>query len=484
MNSIYNIIDRLPDWLKIKQEGSNGYKFLDSIAQEIDFTKNSLYQMLNNIFITTADITIPDYVYKHEIPTAMSDFEILTNEAEISNTIYQFFQPSESKKIIIDKYNKIMYSNTSEILNYTIKLPNGESKKISGQFIKHHIWNVFDEFALLFGLTRLDGETNQELYDRIISRITNMPGSDTNAIKHGISVELGINEEEIDVKPLYEIVDFINKNSVIEFVNYVNKMSSIYDLATVKWDQEFKNNNFATLSYLPRLYTNGLVNFSKEYIQSGIGDGDDLMLKLPQDTSGVQRFKVRLGLIGKKTKEIKYYPRHDLKLKVYAKGKYISNVYKPKDISYTIVASQQIPVEFKVRAESEYDREINVDLTNNSEINNVSIVSGNKIENLGGSDNKYIKIVAELESNESQTETPVISYIKINYIKNENGQNVNAIKYLTLDVPNNNIDNSGTDIKLSKYAFYYGYKDQRSWYDGTPESLQITSNGLRLRKTV
>ena len=78
-----------------------------------------------------------------------------------------------------------------------MKITTPDCQEISfDNFIPHHIWNVFDEFALLLGLRRRHLESNAELKERILD-VFRFPANATKiGLLRGVGRELGLIKKE------------------------------------------------------------------------------------------------------------------------------------------------------------------------------------------------------------------------------------------------------------------------------------------------
>jgi hypothetical protein len=246
----------------------------------------------------------------------------------------------------------------------------------------------------------------------------------------------------------------------------------------MRWDESFGALNKASMDYIPMIYDDSMSRFLDKQIQSGIGDGDDLLVEAPTEESDEQSFSCRVALRGRIANAIKFYPKHKFKYKIYAKGKKLNSAYSPKEGVVTIGASEKAPISFSIEADQEYDREDYFNL-NNSELHNVEIVPSNRILN---PDNRYIKVVATLKSNDARNLTPTVTQINIKY--RTTGSSTDSVKTLTLDVANDNIDTSGSTLKLSKHTYSRVYSEPVAWLSGVRNGLEITSSGLKLPKTI
>src|SRR5690606_26483289 len=92
---------------------------------------------------------------------------------------------NDSYIYIIDYNENIIYFKE----NYDFVVIDGKSYE---NLLPHHVWNVFDEFALLLNLRRRELETNEELKERILD-VFRFPGNATKiGLIRAIGRELGL----------------------------------------------------------------------------------------------------------------------------------------------------------------------------------------------------------------------------------------------------------------------------------------------------
>ena len=134
-----------------------------------------------------------------------------------------------------------------------------------------HVWNSFDGFALLVGLTRLPGETNAQLKARITDAYQNKPGSNFSGLVSSINRELGFdrldtglvlersqNKYNLALNNFIEIYttqtrlclyapSFVKEEIVLvdEYDNILNTQKRIYEVLSIKTERDSEIKNYS-----------------------------------------------------------------------------------------------------------------------------------------------------------------------------------------------------------------------------------------------
>lgn len=125
---------------------------------------------------------------------------ITTEDSNIENLIVEQTNTKWTVSFIIDRPNvKFSIIATDEggsaVGKYKVDLDYESSSQYAS-----HIWNSFDGFALMASITRLPGETNAQLKERIIDAYTNKGGSHYNGLVSSINRELGLDRIDNAIK--------------------------------------------------------------------------------------------------------------------------------------------------------------------------------------------------------------------------------------------------------------------------------------------
>lgn len=527
MAKIDKIIRHIPDWIKMAHDNSaNGYKLLEGLSISLDEANELMDELENNLYIATANTNIPDYIHKIEIPQLEgTPSRILTIETnvELVNSTYKLLT-SKTMVGMFDRFNAVLYINNYDNSHVKIDvyevavdsalmpMTDNNGNYQPGNFLTscedtpvlHHIWNCFDEFALLFGIRRLDGERNIDLKRRIVSAILNPPGSNRSGMASSLARELDTSPRDISFKT-FEDMEVYNKNNDLseEFLNYINTIKDIKTLKIAKWDTEIIDDSIYSVQYVPRIYNNILDEIPDKFIKSGIGDVSDLVITAPQSEKVEQPFNCYIGLTADKKNSFKYYPRHEFRMIVRASGIKMDSMFKPKDINFTVLASPNREVEFSITARQSYNLLLNrnfvgleslqslpsipVDTANIGPAisNSVEIVPSNKLFH---AKNRYFRVKVDLEANNTLTQAPNVKLMSLSYTYDTNKTGSVTVP---LNTPQDNVKNDETDgsgnpiLTIQKGEYYKVFASSQDFRNGghTDEHLIFgTSVGIYLPK--
>lgn len=244
---------KLPRWMKVREKDSNFQKILNhGFFSELDYAGKMYYKVLKNYFLETADTKMKyiafktkiknflngseypiigsseEYVAKYKgryIPITFDERKFYNSKEELcyldlSSEVIYFLQDYDMELKIINKYNSNIYSLKKEL-------------------IEHKIWNVFDEFALLFDIERNKREDNQSLKERILDYGINPGDSTEEGLRNHIARELSLKKEDVRVNSLSDknymeelkFADGSATDRLLSISNYINNHLNIY------WDQ-------------------------------------------------------------------------------------------------------------------------------------------------------------------------------------------------------------------------------------------------------
>ena len=188
-----NMMARFPSWMKMaKDPDSVGAQFLDVFGVTLAEFKQELDTVVDNFYIETAHTEMIDILYRMPLAsetildmTVGDTVELETFDGQRirvfeSNTLRDFYGLNKQlPRLYQDRSRGYLYLRVDFTLIEDIRNPY-RAVIINGapQYTLeiHHVWNAFDEFALLLGLTRLPGERNQNLKARILDVFENPGG--------------------------------------------------------------------------------------------------------------------------------------------------------------------------------------------------------------------------------------------------------------------------------------------------------------------
>ena len=435
------ILEYLPSWMEIvKNPNSNAARFIDAFGIEFSELQTILLNTLNNMYLSTADTELVDYMYSARIDEAYiehaASFEIEViypdNSSRLIPIVESFYELAKSSILcaLIDADTKTCYIRRDmhteyNSINVTIY---DETNTRIGQLsfrnlVLHHVWNVFDEIGLILGLRRLKKESNANFKRRLEMIFTDPPSYVEEGIINSLAIEFDLPKEDIEV---YQLFDYAFSNTLLNedgsaskklehYASIINeKMKDTWD--TMNWDTVYwKSLESAEFEYdyLPHIWGHSLNNWEMHEIQSGVGSDMDLFLKAPVQNTGKQDFSYSIGVSGLVDNGYLYYPEHTFDFSVYATGNENNLAERKLNYRYTIVASELHSIDglIKVSTEREYD-DLRLIPQAGAILDNVEIVPGNTIQS---PDEPFLKITSTLKANKDGF-SPQLTGINFTYI--------------------------------------------------------------------
>jgi len=189
----------LPSWMKWRKDTSSvGQQFLNHFGLELEVIEGYLEWCLNNQFIGTASLEQIDVAYKAELPAGITrnfSCQITAGGRQITivNNVLDFYR-ANGHVAFIDFEKRFIYTRHFYEDGINIKATDGVStvERKNIPLALHHVWNSFDEFAFLLGLTRYPGERNAEFKERILDVFRYPPNATRLGLYHAIARELGL----------------------------------------------------------------------------------------------------------------------------------------------------------------------------------------------------------------------------------------------------------------------------------------------------
>lgn len=452
-----NMQSMMPRWMKMaKDPNSVGAQFLDVFGLEFEDVEKYLDFAIGNQYINTASLGQIDIVYKVPLalPIVLDMVEldtVVVNVGEdalhcqVCDTLRKFYDDDSTQmyehKAILDVGEGLVYLRLSEmgtLLTADNMFNPFDSIDINGtrhyEFFLHHIWNAFDEFGLLLGLERLFGERNDIFKERILDIFRKPANSTKLGMINGISRDLGLNVSEVT---LNEFANKAFRGSLLDektgaptqkLLNYVNQINKVFGFTwdNMSWDEAYWHSIEETnmgLEYLPHVWDASTAGWLSTDFQSGIGDGDELLVTAPKEEKNIRNFKYYVGVRGKNSGLERVDPEINFKYKITANGIVLNEEYKPEIFKYTVVASEIVYLYYTIRAIKDYSFRTTIDFNPsttgyeyNSDVNPaIEIVKGTT--NLSKTDaanwNIY-KVFVDMTTN-SVKDTPQLKDITIKW---------------------------------------------------------------------
>lgn len=376
-----NMMAKFPSWMKMaKDPNSIGAQFLEVFGLSFQEFKNQLDEAVDNFYIETAHTDIIDILYRVPMNSSVVDDLEEVDQVSIENhdgsttlvmeseNLRLFYKRNvELPRFYIDRSSGYVYLRLDLDLYKNLDEP-FKSVSINGavhyEIEIHHVWNVFDEFALLLGLQRLPRERNEALKTRILDVFKNPGGLTNQGIKNGLARELGLQQEEVQVLSFHD--QTFSSELIKEDGTPTKKMmgyaKQINDALKFTWDSmnfgeaywfSLEQNNLG-IHYLPHVWDVDTSVFQKEEFQSGIGFGDDLKVTAPVEQSSTRAFKAYVSLIGYYEQAEDIYPEIAFQYKIYAKGKKLEQTYEEQPFRYTVRAAETFNQSYRVIAKQEF----------------------------------------------------------------------------------------------------------------------------------
>lgn len=505
----------LPQWMKMaKDPTSVGAQFLNVFGVEFEHVRTYLDELGNNQYIDTADIGQIDLTYKIPLVITSDDGAVKVNSiaglkgfttytVKIVSTLREFYSAElEDNVAIVDTASMLVYIRPANSLINADKIHPYDSLTINTathyEMILHHIWNAFDEFGLLLGIQRLRGERNAEFKARILDVFQNPGNSTKSGLINALSRELDIPSESIDIN---ELADPAFKDSLLngdgspsaKLISYADRINKTLGFTwnNMSWDEAYwksiEDSNMG-LDYLPHVWDATMDLWSTEQIQNGIGNGDDLLVRAPEEQSNLRNFKYTVGVRGVVKDGGLVYPEHSFKYKITARGTILSQESRPETYRYMVVASEIIYLYFVVRAFQQYDYLTTIDFSNligfrYDSGTNIEVVTGQTIMNPKA--DPVLKVEAYMET-KNPSLTPKLDSLTIKWKDNvgltnnffmdtqahfdRNDSIVQVQKLNTITTP-------AGSVELGFGDFYHVMNTMGDWKQGTPTNVELTSDG-------
>jgi hypothetical protein len=491
---------------------------------EFEDVRFYLDEVLSNQYIDTVDLSQVDITYKVPValPTVLDMDAIdtvvgrkgdINYPIQLVSALKEFYSSSEElDTCIIDRNQGLVYIRPRKELILSNKMSPFDSVKINGaahfELILHHVWNAVDEFGLLFGLQRLYGEQNASFRGRIKDIFVNPGNATIGGLVNALSRELGIQKQDIQLQELNNPAfkdSLLNQdgsptNRLTSYVERINKLLG-FTWDNMSWGEAYwKSVEEAHIGfeYLPHVWDATMSPWLAEEFQSGIGDGDDLLVRAPQKEDNTRNFNYYVGLRGVIKDGKLIYPEQSFKYKITATGTILNQELKPENYKYTVISSEIINLYYIIKAYQKYIHEDTIDFTDltgfqydNPTTPNLEIVDSNTI--LSPSTNKYLEVEVFMETTDP-TQTPSLSVLSVNW------QDTTGVdRTFTLDTQvdfdrndptvvtdkQNVITTPTGEVELGYGDFYHVIDTLGDWKKGTFLNVETMSTGsIRLVRPI
>lgn len=376
-----NMMAKFPSWMKMaKDENSIGAQFLNVFGLTFEEFEKELTETVENFYLTTAHTDIIDILYKIPLTSVRVDdlneiYEVYieTFEGERvlvygSTNLREFYKrETQLPKYFIDRtseylYLRVDFEQFNDVDNPFQSLIVNEAKHFTLDV--HHVWNAYDEFGLLFGLSRLPRERNESFKNRILDVFRN-PGNNTQeGIKNALSRELGLTKDEVEVFPFHDKAfseELINPDGTPteEMVRYAKQINEnlkftwdTLNLGEAYWFSIEQDN--LGIDFLPHIWDVDTSLFEREEFQSGIGSEDDLKVTAPKEEPSTRKFKAYVSLIGYFEDYQEFFPEIAFQYKIYGRGKRLTETYEEEPFKYTVEAAEVFEQNYRAIASQDF----------------------------------------------------------------------------------------------------------------------------------
>ena len=324
---IKRAISFFPTWSDIRKRHSKstGGKLLDTITEQSLDIEKAIQEYIDSYFLDRIEgRNIVAFSYMTTIGTIENtdnlkviynnkDYKLTLDVNEFLNTT-DYLSYYENGKVYI---REEVYDGNNTI---TICFDNNQ---LDYELTRIHIWNIYDEFACFIGMERHEGETNEELYQRMLYFNANKPNSSESGLKNAIISELMIDcpeltPEDIKIEPVNAVnlrKAYKGYNELLDLLNEVNR--DVYRWK--RWDLDEWQYSFKSIEYLPYKWDEALTKW-----QNGVGYGDDLKVIL---SNNVNKTNADITLYSKDKETLNAYIRNK---EIYKNVKLIFQKYNQK----------------------------------------------------------------------------------------------------------------------------------------------------------
>ena len=308
---IKRAIDFFPTWSDIRKRHSKstGGKLLSTVTEQSLDIEKAIQEYIDSYFLDRIEgHNIVAFSYMATIGTMQNtdnvkvvynntNYKLTLNVDEFLNTTDNYLSYYENGKIYI---REEVYNGNNTITIYI------DNDCLDYELTRIHVWNIYDEFACFIGMERHEGESNEDLYKRMIYFNENKPNASESGLKNAIMSELlidcpNLKKEDIKIEP----VDAVNLRKAYkgysELLDLLNEMNrDVYRWK--RWDLDEWQYDFKSIEYLPYKWDEALTKW-----QNGIGYGDDLKVIL---SNNVNKTNADITLYSKDKETLNAYIRN------------------------------------------------------------------------------------------------------------------------------------------------------------------------------
>ncbi len=521
-----NMMEKLPSWMKMaKDPASIGAQFLDVFGVTFYEVKAELDEIVADFYIETAHADMIDILYKAPLTslyvdgiTSVDSVYIKENGTDISDTpvfaaatLRAFYKRTATLPLYyLDAESGYLYLrlDMDKIADPTQPF---QALVVNGaahyDLQIHHVWNAFDEFGLLLGLTRLEGERNAAFKERILDVFVH-PGNSTPAgIEAGVARELGLKRGDVQAFPLTDAVfegtllkaDGTPTTKMIQYAKQVNE-SLKFTWDTLNFGEAYwhsiEESNLG-IAYLPHIWDFDTSTIDTDWFQSGIGDGDDLLVSAPTEQNRNRTFQASLGLVAYEEQAQALHPEIQFQYKIYATGEKKLDEFPAEPFNYTVTAARCFDQEYEVRGTQKFPYIFRTDFDDTAAFNEMDsdkLHFGRSNEFLHRHSDAFVRLHMDYVSGD-KIHSNGVKDLRVNWVDTaqqphtlvfdsaedfENGP-VEGVEIYSSDL----IYNETEGLALSYGAFQKRLDSSLDWENGSfnDQEIALGTTGIRLNLT-
>lgn len=393
-------VDNYPEWMSIRElpaidsdvvvsppSDNLGASVINALSGEWveDIQRKIPYSEFQR-FISTADDAVlawgyrvegmPEYV--HSIKGDGVELARTSDLQELKEAYSVYIHDDDEVEQVIDDACWIDFNDQAiyTVKHYDSLLINGEVELAANQE-PFHFWNHFDELGLFVSLDRIYLEDNNSFRERILDVYQNRGSVGIEGFKNVLRRELGMLDEayadieiltmgEIERDPKYFAPDGLpaqDENGAYPFVELVRSISTLFPSTwgNFRWDDalwDVAGKDYAGYGVVPYRYDAELA--PERYLQSGVGDGDDLLVHHPDTITGPQEFEWTLKARTRRKILTPEYPRVDFECTVTPYGEIdvydnpINTLWLTAEVVTTGSDSYYLPFEISAKSDVDY----------------------------------------------------------------------------------------------------------------------------------
>lgn len=191
-----NLANEYPIWTRIRQDVTSiGQQFLNFFGLTFEEAIDWINWTQEQKYVETLDIHQIDWAFIYDVPLAINMesidehfhiYDVAGKELDEIYTIRTFLDRFEERGYLVDIENRKLLTRR----DYgTLTIKQGAVTLDLPQQL-HHIWNSVDEMALLFGILRENGETNENLRERTLDVFRYPAGAHKLGLYYGVARDL------------------------------------------------------------------------------------------------------------------------------------------------------------------------------------------------------------------------------------------------------------------------------------------------------